>query len=157
MRTGALVVCRAVAAAGPGRPGRSGLVLLLLLGVVAGQHLGELVGAGHDGGGVEPSRLAGQPLDRAGDGDGRDDATARAYLPIRDGASTYSDNGYLTVHGWLDDETVLAWVQPRVSRQMVGEEWFLVAWHYPSGELTRLAGGDAYARLADVVPSLLER
>jgi hypothetical protein len=87
---------------------------------------------------------------------GRDDATARAYLPIRDGASTYSDNGNLTVHGWLDDETVLAWVQPRVGRQ-VGEEWYLVAWHHPSGELTRVSGGDSYARLTDVVPSLLER
>jgi hypothetical protein len=88
---------------------------------------------------------------------GRDDVTARAYLPIRDGASTYSDNGYLTVHGWLDDETVLAWVQPRVGQQEVGEEWYLVAWHYPSGELTRLSGGDGYARLTDVVPSLLGR
>jgi hypothetical protein len=87
---------------------------------------------------------------------GRDDATARAYLPIRDGASTYSDNGYLTVHGWLDDETVLAWVQPRVDRGQPGEDWWLVAWHFPSGEMTRLAGGDGYGRLTDVVPGLLD-
>lgn len=83
---------------------------------------------------------------------GRQDMRARAFLPIRDANAAYSDNGRLTVHGFLDEETVLAWVLPEGS-----EDWSLVAWHFSDGEMTRLAGGDAYARLTDVVPSLLER
>lgn len=86
---------------------------------------------------------------------GRRDATARAYLPIRDDNAAYSDNGRLTVRGWLDDETVLAWVLPEAGDRTDGDHWWLVAWHYPSGELTRLGGGGAYDRLSDVVPALV--
>lgn len=85
----------------------------------------------------------------------RTDLQARAYLPIRDDNAAYTDNGNLVVHGWLDDETVLAWVRPEAGNRLIGEEWWLVAWHYPSGEVTRLAGGNADARPTDVVPSLL--
>lgn len=86
---------------------------------------------------------------------GRDDLTARAYLPIRDDTAAYSQ-GALTVHGWLDDETVLVWVRPKADPRQVGEDWWLVTWHHPTGELTRVAGGDGYARLIDVVPALVQ-
>lgn len=110
---------------------------------------GDLVAAVRGVGGYYPPRTA-------SDWDGlvvfgRDDVTARAYLPIRDANAAYSDNARLVVEGWLDDETVLAWVLPEGS-----EDWSLVSWHYPSGDLQRLAGGDAYARLSDVVPDLVD-
>ena len=55
--------------------GRSGAVRLLLRLRMAGQDLGEFVGAGDDSRCVQPARLAGESLNGAGDRDRRDDAT----------------------------------------------------------------------------------
>src|SRR6476661_9958317 len=66
----------------------SGVVLLLLLRVVPGEDLGELVGTGHDGGGVQPAGLAREPLDRARDGHGCNDPPARTPDRGRHGGDT---------------------------------------------------------------------
>lgn len=81
------------------------------------------------------------------------------YAPIKDRDSVYSDNGYLTVEGFLDEDTVLLLVGPMDFRTMEpGEEsWHLVAWHVPSGDLDRLSSGDTRMRAIAVAPDLIGR
>ncbi len=72
-----------------------------------------------------------------------DDARVVAYAPTRDRASVYSDNGYLSVIGFLDPSTALVKVAPMSFRTMdLGEEtWHLVAWDFESGEFSTLTQG----------------
>lgn len=63
-----------------------------------------------------------------------DGLTTRAFLPVEDESTWYSDGGALTAIGWLDDDTVLAQVQPRADADTV----WLVTWDVESGELRRV-------------------
>lgn len=67
------------------------------------------------------------------------------YAPIRDRSSVYTDNGYLTALGFLDEETVLLLVGPMDFRTMeLGEEQrHLVAWDFRAGTFGRLTSGDS--------------
>ncbi|WP_162799476.1 hypothetical protein [Nocardioides sp. 616] len=67
------------------------------------------------------------------------------YAPIRDRSSVYTDNGYLTALGFLDEETVLLLVGPMDFRTMdLGEEQrHLVAWDFRAGTFERLTSGDS--------------
>lgn len=80
-----------------------------------------------------------------------------AYAPIRDPNSVYSDNGYLTAKGFLDEDTVLLLVGPMDFRTMSpGEEtWHLVAWDSRTGTVERLTSGDSGMRDIDVAGDLL--
>ena len=66
-----------------------------------------------------------------------------AYAPIKDRSATYSDNGYLTSLGFLDEDTVLLLVGAMDFKTMeVGEEtWHLVAWQFRTGAFERITSG----------------
>jgi len=80
-----------------------------------------------------------------------------AYAPIRDQHSTYSDNGFLSAKGFLDQDTVLLLVGPIDFRTMdLGEEtWHLVAWKFRTGSYEQLATGDTRMRTIDVAGDVL--
>lgn len=79
-----------------------------------------------------------------------------AYAPIRDVNSKYSDNGYLTVQGFLDPDTALLLVGPmRFGRMQQGEErWHLVAWQFRDGDFELLSSGDTRMRGIEVAVDL---
>lgn len=67
-----------------------------------------------------------------------DGLTTRAFLPVRDRASYYSDNLYLGALTWVDEDTVLAGVVPR------GQDWatgtqHLFTWNVETGDLARIS------------------
>ncbi|MCY7400973.1 MAG: hypothetical protein LH477_08450 [Nocardioides sp.] len=80
-----------------------------------------------------------------------------AYAPIRDRNSEYSDNGFLTAQGFLDEDTLLLLVGPINFRTMdIGEEqWHLVAWHFRTGDFELITSGDTLMRGIEVAPDLL--
>ncbi|MFC7360404.1 hypothetical protein [Nocardioides astragali] len=78
-----------------------------------------------------------------------------AYAPIKDRNSLYSDNGGLTVLGFLDEDTVLMVVGPLAfHRNGIGEERSLVSWQFRTGELQRISTGRL--RSIAVAPQLLD-
>lgn len=79
------------------------------------------------------------------------------YAPVRDPSSVYSDNGFMTVQGFLDPDTVLLLVGPMNFRTMeLGqEEWHLVAWHFRDGDFELITTGDTGMRSIEVAPALL--
>ena len=80
-----------------------------------------------------------------------------AYAPIRDRSSEYSDNGFLTAQGFLDEDTLLLLVGPIDFRTMeIGEErWHLAAWHFRTGAFELLASGGTSMRGIEVATALL--
>lgn len=80
-----------------------------------------------------------------------------AYAPIRDKSSVYTDNGYLTAQGFLDEDTVLLLVGPMDFGTMdPGEEtWHLVAWQFRTGDFRRLSTGDPAMAGIDVAAGVL--
>ena len=80
-----------------------------------------------------------------------------AHAPIRDPDSVYTDNGYLSARGFLDEDTVLLLVGPMDFRTMeIGEgTWHLVAWDIRSGAFERLTSGDTGMRGIDVAGDVL--
>lgn len=81
-----------------------------------------------------------------------------AYAPVKDPNSVYSDNGFLTVQGFLDPDTLLLLVGPMDFRTMeTGEEqWHLVAWDFRSGDFELITSGDSRMRGIEVAPALLD-
>lgn len=79
------------------------------------------------------------------------------YAPVRDPSSVYSDNGFMTVQGFLDPDTVLLLVGPMNFGSMeIGEEqWHLVAWHFRDGDFELITTGDSGMRGIEVAPDLL--
>ncbi len=81
----------------------------------------------------------------------------QAYAPIRDPDALYTDNGYLSAKGFLDEDTLLLLVGPMDFRTMdVGEEtWHLAAWDTRTGAFERLTSGDTNMRGIDVAGDVL--
>lgn len=69
----------------------------------------------------------------------RDGLTTRAFLPVTDTDTWYSDNGGITALAWLDDDTVLLSVVPEPPGQALANTRYLVTWNVETGDLT-LAG-----------------
>ncbi len=80
-----------------------------------------------------------------------------AYAPIRDVSSEYSDNGYLTAQGFLDEDTLLLLVGPmRFDRMELGDErWHLVSWHVRTGDFELLSSGDTRMRGIEVAVGIV--
>lgn len=79
-----------------------------------------------------------------------------AYAPIEDRDSIYSDNGGLTLLGFLDKNTLLMVVGPAAfNGNHVAGERFLASWEFRSGEFERISTGDAGMRSLAVAPSLV--
>ncbi len=80
-----------------------------------------------------------------------------AYAPIRDVSSEYSDNGYLTAQGFLDEDTLLLLVGPmRFGRMELGDErWHLVSWHFRTGDFQLLSSGDTRMRGIEVAVGIV--
>lgn len=81
-----------------------------------------------------------------------------AYAPIRDVNSEYSDNGYLTAQGFLDEDTLLLLVGPMRFGQMESgdEDWHLVAWHFRTGAFELLTSGGTSMRGIEVAATLVD-
>jgi len=81
-----------------------------------------------------------------------------AYAPIRDRSSEYSDNGFLTSQGFLDEDTLLLLVGPMDFRTMdIGEErWHLVAWNFRTGDFELITSGDSAMRGIEVAVDLID-
>lgn len=80
-----------------------------------------------------------------------------AYAPIRDPHASYSDNGGLTVQGFLNEDTVLLLVKPddvAEDRQDL-DSWHLVAWNFRTGDFERLASGSGPMGTIDVATDLV--
>jgi hypothetical protein len=78
-----------------------------------------------------------------------------AYAPVKDPNSLYSDNGGLTVLGFLDEDTVLMVVgPPAFHRNGVGEVRSLVSWQFRTGEFHRISTGRL--RSIAVAPQLVD-
>lgn len=75
----------------------------------------------------------------------------------RERAGEYSDNGYLTAQGFLDDTTALVLVAPMDFGSMEpGEEtWYLVAWDFRTGSFERITQGGSGMAAAEVAPALV--
>lgn len=58
----------------------------------------------------------------------------RAFLPVPDASSWYTDGGALAPLAWLDDDTVLLTVRPVDNPKL-----YLVAWDVETGDLSRVA------------------
>lgn len=116
---------------------------------------GERMVAGHGmvalTGGLGGGAVAGPIVIDAGSGE------RVAYAPVRDVNSEYSDNGYLTVQGFLDPDTALLLVGPmRFGRMEQGEErWHLVAWRFRTGDFELLSSGDTRMRGIEVAVDLV--
>jgi hypothetical protein len=79
-----------------------------------------------------------------------DGLTTRAFLPVKDRNHWYSDGAGLTAIGWLDDDTVLAEVQPRSD---AATTW-VVTWNVDSGDLRRVASYPADVNLTFAIDEL---
>ncbi len=80
-----------------------------------------------------------------------------AYAPIKDPHATYSDNGGLTLLGFLDENTLLMAVGPAAFNSGDTEETrFLASWQFRTGEFQRISTGDADIRSIAVAPNLVE-
>jgi hypothetical protein len=81
-----------------------------------------------------------------------------AYAPIKDRHAQYSDNGGLTVLGFVDEDTVLMIVGPAAyTAHDVDIERHLVAWQFRTGELERISTGPGPdLRALAVAPELVE-
>lgn len=79
------------------------------------------------------------------------------FLPIRSRASVYTDNGYATVLGFLDQHTALIKIAPMNFATMDADDetWYLVGWDLETGELTRLTEADSRLREVQVAIDLL--
>jgi hypothetical protein len=80
-----------------------------------------------------------------------------AYAPIRDASSVYSDNGNLTVMGFLDETTALLLVTPMDYRTMQAQDarTHLVAWRFDTGDFALVTSGGAAMRGIAVAPDLV--
>lgn len=72
-----------------------------------------------------------------------------AYAPIRDRSAWYSDNGHLTVLGFVDPGTLLLQAGPR------DEPWYLATWSFEDGTFERVARTRRDLRHVSVAPGLL--
>ena len=81
-----------------------------------------------------------------------------AGASIKDRSAIYSDNGYLTAQGFLDEDTLLLLVAPMNFDTVVpGEQtWFLAAWGFREGTFERLTEGNAPMELIDVATDVVE-
>lgn len=81
-----------------------------------------------------------------------------AYAPIKDRRAAYSDNGGLTVLGFLDEDTLLMLVGPGAyTAHDVPGDRHLAAWQFRTGEFQRISTGDATdIRALAVAPELVE-
>lgn len=80
-----------------------------------------------------------------------------AYAPIKDRNAIYSDNGGLTLLGFLDENTLLMLVGPEAFHDNdVTEERFLASWQFRTGEFERISTGDADMRSIAVTPMLVD-
>jgi hypothetical protein len=80
-----------------------------------------------------------------------------AYAPIKDRNAIYSDNGGLTLLGFLDENTLLMLVGPAAFHgNDVTEERFLASWQFRTGEFERISTGDADMRSIAVTPMLVD-
>lgn len=79
-----------------------------------------------------------------------------AYAPIEDPNATYSDNGGLTMLGFLDENTVVMVVGGPAYSTGTPRARHLVAWSFRTGALERIASGDSLWRSVAVAPALLE-
>lgn len=80
-----------------------------------------------------------------------------AYAPIKDPHAIYSDNGGLTLLGFLDENTLLMLVGPAAFHgNDVAEERFLASWQFRTGEFQRISTGDAHMRSMTVAPMLVD-
>jgi hypothetical protein len=79
-----------------------------------------------------------------------------AYAPIEDPNAAYSDNGGLTMLGFVDEDTVVMLVGgPAYTPQPSGAR-HLVTWDFRTGEFERVATGGSVLRSVAVAPALLE-
>lgn len=80
-----------------------------------------------------------------------------AYAPIKDPNAIYSDNGGLTLLGFLDEATLLMLVGPAsFHNNDVTEERFLASWGFKTGEFQRISRGDEEMRSIAVAPTLVD-
>lgn len=80
-----------------------------------------------------------------------------AYAPIEDPNAVYSDNGGLTMLGFLDDDTVLMLIGPAAFHdQDITETRYLAAWQFRTGEFQRISTGDTNLRSIAVAPTLVK-
>lgn len=80
-----------------------------------------------------------------------------AYAPIKDRNAIYSDNGGLTLLGFLDEDTLLMLVGPAAFHgNDVEEARFLASWQFRTGEFQRISTGDADMRSIALAPKLVD-
>lgn len=80
-----------------------------------------------------------------------------AYAPIEDPNARFSDNGGLTMLGFIDGDTLVMAVGPATfNGGDIPEERFLVSWQFRTGEFQRIATGNADIRQIAVAPALVD-
>lgn len=80
-----------------------------------------------------------------------------AYAPIEDPNAIYSDNGGLTLLGFLDDHTLLMLIGPATSQDDdIHEARYLATWEFRTGEFQRISTGDTDLRSIAVAPALVD-
>ncbi len=80
-----------------------------------------------------------------------------AYAPIKDRNAVYSDNGVLTLLGFLDEDTLLMLVGPAAFHgNDVEEARLLASWQFRTGEFQRISTGDADMRSIALAPKLVD-
>ncbi len=87
----------------------------------------------------------------------RDTAEVVAWLRLPDRNGEYSDNGHLTVQGFLNKTTLLVKVAPmRFGEMQPGQEtWYLATWNYETGAIERLTSGDTRMRTIAVATDVV--
>lgn len=74
-----------------------------------------------------------------------------AYAPMKDPNAIYSDNGGLTLLGFLDKDTLLMLVGPATFQAPAPEgERVLATWQFRTGKIQRISTGDAALRSISV-------
>lgn len=80
-----------------------------------------------------------------------------AYAPVKDRNSIYSDNGGLTMLGFLDEDTLLMLVGPAAfGRDGVAGPRILASWQFRTGEFQRISIGGSSMRSIAVAARLVD-
>lgn len=80
-----------------------------------------------------------------------------AYAPAKDRHSIYSDNGGLTLLGFLDEDTLLMLVGPAAfTRDGVAVPRILASWQFRTGQFQRISIGGSSMRSIAVAPALVD-
>lgn len=80
-----------------------------------------------------------------------------AYAPIEDPNAIYSDNGGLTLLGFLDDHTLLMLIGPATFHDDdIQEARYLATWEFRTGEFQRISTGDTVLRSIAVAPAMVD-